>query len=64
MVDKSDEENLICESIPLSIDFESEKSLDGKSQLTSWVLFFLVISGYLHSLFCRIYDTNSALQAI
>ena len=33
MVDKSDEENLICESIPLSIDFESEKSLDGKSQL-------------------------------
>lgn len=28
MVDKSDEENLICESIPLSIDFES-----GKSQL-------------------------------
>lgn len=33
MVDKSDEENLICESIPLSIDFESEKSKDGKSHL-------------------------------
>ena len=33
MVDKSGEENLICESIPLSIDFESEKSQDKKSQL-------------------------------
>lgn len=64
MVDKSHEENLICESIPLSIDSESEKSQDEKSQLKSGVLFFLVISGYLHSPFCRIYETNSAAQAI
>ena len=33
VVKKSHEENLICESIPLSIDFESEKSQDKKSQL-------------------------------
>lgn len=33
VVEKSHEENLICESIPLSIDFESEKAQDKKSQL-------------------------------